>query len=170
MSNWNCWYPWDGPPSYIRCIWGWLLRSPHYKGTTIFPMIFAVTKMWLFKWKSTQNDMPTCRKVSKWWIYSIINQLSTIYRNKTKTKQETLQHTKAQLARKHSEKMCKKKLVVTDFWWSQLLMISRLLNDPSLIPVNMSLVGGEVGFGVVVTGTWASPQLGGPPDPGQLGI
>ena len=29
---------------------------------------------------------------------------------------------------------------------------------PSLIPVNMSLVGGEVGFGVVVTGIWDSPQ------------
>ena len=23
---------------YVRCIWGWLLRGPHPKGTTIFPM------------------------------------------------------------------------------------------------------------------------------------
>lgn len=45
---------------------------------------------------------------------SIINQLSTSYRNKTKTKQETLQHTKTELARKHSEKMCKKN------WWLQI--------------------------------------------------
>ena len=90
-------------------------------------------------------------------------QLSSIYRNKTKTKQETLQHTKTELARKHSEKMCKQKtggyrfLVIPtshDF--------SALFSDPSLIPVNMSLVGGEVGFGVVVTGTWASPQWGNP--------
>ena len=78
--------------------------------------------------------MPTCRKVSKWWIYSIINQLSTIYRNKTKTKQETLQRKRNWPENIPNRCVKKKTCGFPDFWVSsQLLMISRLFFPDSLL-------------------------------------
>ena len=45
-----------GPNKYprdIRCIWGWLLRGPHPKGATIFPMINTSQKVHQYMVTST---------------------------------------------------------------------------------------------------------------------